>query len=407
MTIRILEGARDTFRRKSLIAFLRALLVCVSASGLFLAGCASPGEPYERKTPVPAPVKDLAAEQAGNDVVLFFSLPDETVDHRPLRHLPAVEIYRAFEPAPSNGDSLPVSASAQPPSLLITIPAAMVPNFSDHGHIRYTDSLGAADFSQNSGQIAHYLVRTRASEKKSSLDSNGVVLRFYPVPLPITDVTAQVTHNAVELTWTPPQRTPVGPAGGVSGYAIYRAPVERGAVEANTSAPNSENPKLQSPLVRIGESTSPNYRDTETNFGNTYAYSVRSLSETPGKTLESSNSNLVVVVDRDTFPPAAPLGLVVAPVPARPGAPVSIDLSWAISPETDVAGYNVYRTDRSGLLGNRQNAELLPTPAFRDMNIAPGRTYFYAVTAVDRSGNESIASQPVSAVVPVEAPSQP
>ena len=70
---------------------------------LFLSGCASPGEPIERKAPVPEPVKDLAAMQSGNDVVLTFTLPTEALDHRHLDQTPTVEIYRGFPPSASAG----------------------------------------------------------------------------------------------------------------------------------------------------------------------------------------------------------------------------------------------------------------------------------------------------------------
>jgi fibronectin type 3 domain-containing protein len=91
-------------------------------------------------------------------------------------------------------------------------------------------------------------------------------------------------------------------------------------------------------------------------------------------------------------------------VPGQGTEPGQLELSWNISPETDLAGYNVYRTEQSGVQGTHLNSELLPTPAFRDMNAVPGRTYFYSVTAVDRSGNESAASEPASGEVPTEAP---
>jgi chitodextrinase len=42
----------------------------------------------------------------------------------------------------------------------------------------------------------------------------------------------------------------------------------------------------------------------------------------------------------------------------------------------------------------------LPTPSFRDNNVASGRRYWYTVTAVDRAGNES----PPSAASLVEVP---
>ena len=91
-------------------------------------------------------------------------------------------------------------------------------------------------------------------------------------------------------------------------------------------------------------------------------------------------------------------------VPAAGGAAAYLDLSWSISAATDIAAYNVYRSEEASGPGTRVNSELLLTPAFRDMNAVPGRIYFYTVTAVDRSGNESSASPPASGSVP--APDQ-
>jgi hypothetical protein len=47
----------------------------------------------------------------------------------------------------------------------------------------------------------------------------------------------------------------------------------------------------------------------------------------------------------------------------------------------------------------------LLTPAFRDLNAVPGRRYFYRVTAVDRSGDESPPSEAASGGVPAEGQS--
>jgi fibronectin type 3 domain-containing protein len=110
------------------------------------------------------------------------------------------------------------------------------------------------------------------------------------------------------------------------------------------------------------------------------------------------------VTPRDTFPPAAPQGLVVILVPATPGTAAHLELSWGISPETDLAGYHVYRSEQeitgaSGR-GERLNRELLLSPTFRDMSVLPGRHYTYRVTAVDRAGNESPLSTAASEEVP-------
>jgi hypothetical protein len=142
-------------------------------------------------------------------------------------------------------------------------------------------------------------------------------------------------------------------------------------------------------------------------LGKTYAYFVRSVVQYPGKTLESADSNPYVLTVVDTSAPSAPQGLIAVLVPAQGGTPAHIDLSWGIISETDVAGYYVYRSEQVGVLGTRLNAELLLTPAFRDLNAVPGRRYFYRVTAVDRSGNESPPSEAASDGVPAEDQSTP
>lgn len=120
--------------------------------------------------------------------------------------------------------------------------------------------------------------------------------------------------------------------------------------------------------------------------------------------LESGDSNLVTVTPRDVFPPAAPQGLVVVYVPAHDAAPAYFDLSWSISAENDIAGYNIYRTEQEGAPGNKLNPQLLRTPSFRDMNVESGHHYFYTVTAVDRAGNESPASAAASGEMPAVVP---
>jgi hypothetical protein len=377
---------------------------------IFSAGCASPGEPLERKVLVPAAVTDLAVAQQGDTVVLTFTLPKESVEHRALKDPPAIEVYRAFSLAQPSGTAvLPAAAAPTKPTLYVTIPAAMVDRYSDRGFVRYEDLLKAEDFAQHSGWVAEYTVRTRTSPKKISADSNRADLPIFPAPDPMDDVEAEVTHSGVVLTWTAPQRTIAGPAPPLSSFRIYRAEEETAPAAANPNpsaaapAENGQSRKTKSPLLKIGESETSTFRDTQAEFGKTYIYVVRSIAPYPGATLESADSNSVVVTPKDIFPPSAPQGLVVILVPAQAGTPASLDLSWEISPETDIAGYNVYRSEQVGIPGQRLNGEPLLTPAFRDMNAVSGHRYFYSVTAVDRSGNESPASAAVSSSVPPES----
>ncbi len=375
-----------------------------------LSGCASPGEPIERRPPEPAAITDLAAQQSGNAVVLTFTLPRETVDRRPLKQPPAIDVWRSFTPSIRATPSAPLEA----PSLLITIPSDMVSRYNERGRIRYVNSLPPEDFTQHPNEIANYTVRTRVSEKRPSPDSNVAALQIYPAPDPIDDLKTEVVRSGITLLWTPPQRTLIGPAPPIEMFRIYRAEIAPSADNYQT-VPGVEAPlpatspakRVKQQFAKIAETTSPTYQDTQIEFGTTYTYSVRSVVQYTGHDLESSDSNLASLTPRDIFPPSAPQGLVAVFVPKVGETPAHLELSWAINSETDIAGYNVYRSEQDGTLGTRLNPELLPVPAFRDMSAIAGRRYFYTITAVGRSGNESPPGVSVTGEIPAESQEKP
>jgi TolB protein len=75
-----------------------------------------------------------------------------------------------------------------------------------------------------------------------------------------------------------------------------------------------------------------------------------------------------------------------------------IVLSWDSNSESDLAGYNLYRsTDTfSGIseMDPVNGAELIPSADFTDTGLDNGTTYYYRLTAVDNKNNESsISSQ--------------
>ena len=95
----------------------------------------------------------------------------------------------------------------------------------------------------------------------------------------------------------------------------------------------------------------------------------------------------------DTTPPSAPIGL------SATGGNGQVSLTWAANTETDLAGYNVYRSDISGGGYTKLNASLVSTTSYTDSNLAAASSYYYVVTAVDSSINESILSSEVMATV--------
>lgn len=99
----------------------------------------------------------------------------------------------------------------------------------------------------------------------------------------------------------------------------------------------------------------------------------------------------------DTIPPALPVGLLASATPSS-----RIDLAWSANTESDLSGYNVYRSTTSGFTPSSANqiASALRTAAYSDVGLSGSTTYYYRVTAVDTSGNESAASTQASATTP-------
>ncbi len=90
-------------------------------------------------------------------------------------------------------------------------------------------------------------------------------------------------------------------------------------------------------------------------------------------------------------PPDAPTGL-----SATPGDEV-VTLDWNDNSEGDLDGYNVYRATVTGGPYTKQNTSLLSSSNYTDNSVTNGTTYYYVVTAVDTSTNESDNSDEVSA----------
>jgi hypothetical protein len=356
-------------------------LSVLSGALLFLIGCGAPGEPVPPSPPVPVAIVDLTARQVGDAVQLIFALPGKTITGDKLSEPPAVEILRGTVKDDGTADDKSFR-------IVYTIPGATTDNYLAEGRVHFADPVSPEEIRAHPGESLAYRVRTRASRKRSSADSNTVTLRVYAVPERIPSVEARVTETAIELTWPASARTSAGdPLAGVSGYRIYRGELDPSSADA--ALKDLARAKWISPLVSLATSPTTSYRDSFFDFGKTYVYAVRTIVLVQGNELESGDSVPAVVTPRDIFPPAAPRGLVAAVLPGASPGSLEIDLSWSINLETDLAGYRVYRSEEPGTRGQLLTPDLLLTPSYRDTSVLVGHPYWYSVTAVDRSGNES------------------
>jgi hypothetical protein len=135
--------------------------------------------------------------------------------------------------------------------------------------------------------------------------------------------------------------------------------------------------------------------------GNSYDVRIRAENRVGGV---SSWVSATTTAAGDTTAPAAPTGLV-----ASSGAGF-ISLDWNDNTELDLGEYGVYRHTSNVFASATKIAEVLAS-RFVDAGVTAGTTYYYWITAIDRSENESTesASANAAATAPIStaAPSTP
>lgn len=358
---------------------------------LLAAGCGAPGEPTPPSPPVPVAVADLSGQQIGDAVQLTFTLPAKTIAGERLADTPAIEILRGAV----KNDGAPDAKSFR---TVETIPGALVGEYRAADKVQVVNRITPDELRAYSGAAVAYRARTRASRKRASADSNTVIVHLHPVAERITSIHASVTESAIELSWSAPTRTSSGdPLPPIAEYRVYRGEIDPASTDA--SGNDLSKAKWKSPATLLASSDTASYRDTAFDFGKTYVYIVRTAISEDGSAVESGDSVPEIVSPRDVFPPAVPQGLVAAVIVGSTTNQPEVELSWSINAEPDLAGYHVYRSEQQDTPGQLVTPELLLSPAYRDTSVQPGHRYWYSVTAVDRSGNESARSGAVAAEV--------
>jgi hypothetical protein len=233
-----------------------------------------------------------------------------------------------------------------------------------------------------------YAISILNGNGRSAGISNVVSVPAVPALPPPADFQAQVTADGVVLSWS---RVPLAPETPGLRHAsrVYRRP-EGG--DADTVVGE----------LPLDASSATQIVDHSFEWEKTYLYRATTVTlireaGNPETQFDGDDTPVVKVFAHDVFPPAVPSGL--QAVFSGVGQQPFIDLIWAPDTDADLAGYNVFRNE-AGTASVKINSEPVKEPAFRDMNIAPGKTYVYSVSAVDVRGNESERSQETSEAVP-------
>lgn len=322
----------------------------------------------------------LSGTQQGNEVILSWPAPIRNAPDSSVQSIRRIDIYRLAE-RPGAPRALTEDEFAARSTLVGSVTYEQIQNAGET--LTYHDSLELA----GEPTRLRYAVRYVNAAGQRAAFSNFLLIEPASriAKPPVLQPTGEVTEAAIKISWQAPtanidNSTPVN----LLGYNVYR-------MDESQSIPG-QTPLNPSPI------SGTEFSDTSFKFGSEYRYVVRALSlGSEAAQVESLNSNIISLTPRDTFRPAAPKGVSIAPAPGR------LSIFFAANEESDIAGYNIYRSTDSNLPhGNwtKLNQTLLTRTSFQDDRVESGRRYFYYVVAVDAAGNTSFESEVVSETVP-------
>jgi hypothetical protein len=322
----------------------------------------------------------------GNRVYLTWTPPTQTTDRQTIRHIGATRICRNLTSATApeaKKDECGNVAGTVPPAQPVDIRKPKAAPTTKPVE-KYTDEISTAGIDPV-GAFA-YAVEVLNDRGRSAGLSNRVHVPAAPTLPPPADFAAQVKADGIFISWTPlPTRVEIPLLHYV--YRIYR---------------REENGKDKI-AVELPLDAAPNsFLDPNFEWEKRYTYRATVVTlihreAGPEAQVEGDDTPEVPVFAHDIFPPAPPSGL--QAVFSGENQQSFIDLIWNPNTESDLAGYNIFRHEDGGPAA-KINSELVKLPAFRDLNVLPGKKYYYSVSAADVRGNESPRSEEANESVP-------
>ena len=405
---------------------------------LFLGSCGKKGPPLPPLLKIPAAAPDLTASRRGDIVDLQFTVPTTNTDGSRPANMDRVEVY-AVTTAPGAApealsdaqivkygtriDVVGVKAPRDPdltadpdePSEEVEPPEGAGLDQGAVAHVEEAIGDDAAEPTEvpregraakskptegaveRSGPlvapVADPPLRTYAVVGVSTRGKKGAVSKRVAVPLappppPPEAPTIAYTEREITVTW--PRENPSAASDGEEVLPSRPLGPPKPAIEYTVyDATNPEALKKLTP----SPISDPKYTDRRIAWGEERCYTVRSTLRMGSATIESDAGPPECRTLVDKFAPATPKGL------ASISSAGAINLIWEPNTEGDLAGYIVLRGTPHEGAGEAPALEPISAPItetrFTDAVVA-GTTHVYAVQAIDRAGNVSAASAPVT-----------
>lgn len=336
----------------------------------------------KRKPPLPPVEKvpqrvEVSGSQQGNKIILVWTMPNRNARKGDVLHISRADIYRLAEPLNS-----PLTLSEEDFSAKSTLISSVPITENDFGRkkLTFTDTLS---FAGQPVRLRYAIRFVNDSGQKAGFSNFLLIEPASKVAEEPRGLQIQVTQESVNLSWLAPEANIDGstPAN-IIGFNIYRS-------DGATKLTKRLNDKPVSGNV---------FEDKFFEFEKSYTYFLRAVSlGKDAEPIESLDSEALSVIPKDTFPPTPPSAITIA------ASPQTISIFFAFNPEKDVLGYRVYRSTDPALPKKDwtlMTPEILMTNTFQDTQVESGKTYFYFLTAIDKFGNVSAASEVVSETVP-------
>ncbi len=320
---------------------------CLALSTLLtLSGCGYVGEVQYPALNIPTPIHDLAGVERGANIYVHFTVPALTTEGLPVKEIGAIELRAGpNQTQPFKVDQWAASARR------IDVPTPASP-----GLVQTT--IPAAGFL---GQSVVLGVRVMNARGRGSDWSNLVTMVVRPPLATPSDFKYNLTEKGVDLQWT---------STGGQNFRVFRQA------------------EKESRPIQMATITAPSFRDSQITYGMAYEYWVQSVNEDA----ESEPAGPLTITPKDTFAPEVPSGLSISQ------GLRTIELSWNRNVEPDFKAYILYRAMSDGPL--EKIADMIEAANYSDSKVESGKTYRYAVSAIDQTGNESGKSPILEAVAP-------
>jgi hypothetical protein len=362
--------------------------------------CGKRGDPHPPVPVIPKAISDLVVAQRGAKVILSWSFPSLTTAGQKLGGIRRIVIYRYTEQLPV-GQPPRDAKSLLPGDIDPTVPTAValfakVPPIGPQQFTRLRQRIDSIEsehlpsatvgsklvyedtpsFHSSDGRAVRidYAAVTEGLSARSEMSNIATIVPI-DVPVPPDSLTASAKPEGIVLTWKAPEKAITGPEKPlVVGYNVYRT-------APNQSADDLSTPVNPTPIAKATYTDVPAYGP--------YQYVVTAVAATTPR-IESDPSAPATAQFKDLMPPPPPAGLT-SLVETN-----AIRLVWDAVDAPDLAGYRIWRTEGSGIEELKPVGKVplvfdhpLTQTNYTDATVHPGISYFYEVSSVDKSGNES------------------